>query len=129
MKKDGKKQRSENSGVFAKRFIALILTFFISVILLAETYALLTQLIPYVSITMFQMTGISVEAGLTIAEFSVGDLIVLCMMWGLPSLCGVALVSAAQWKLICFAVGKMARMLRNAFRRTPKAPAENTGKE
>ena len=74
---------------------------------------------------MFQATGISVAEGLTFAEFSVGDTIVLCMMWLLPCLCGIAMVSAAQWKLICFVVRKMARMIWNAFFCRP-LPAEKT---
>ena len=117
MKKFGKKTEKTSAGASSvvKKVITLILCFFCSVFLTAETYALLTHIIPYVSIVMFQATGISVAEGLTFAEFSVGDTIVLCMMWLLPCLCGIAMVSAAQWKLICFVVRKMARMIRNAF--------------
>lgn len=118
---DKKEKNPARSSLAVRRIITVILCFFMTVFLLAETYTLLICVIPWVSINMFQATGISVAEGLTFAEFSVGDMIVLFMMWLLPCLCGVALVSAAQWKFICFMVRKMYNMFKASFVRAVSA--------
>ena len=104
-----KEKNPARSSLAVRRIITVILCFFMTVFLLAETYTLLICVIPWVSINMFQATGISVAEGLTF------------VMWLLPCLCGVALVSAAQWKFICFMVRKMYNMFKASFVRTVSA--------
>lgn len=119
--KSKSEKKGTGSSLAVRRVITVLLCFFGGMFLLAETYALLTVVIPYVAIAMFQETGISVAEGLTFAEFSVGDTVVLIMMWLLPALCGVALVSMAQWKFMKFMMRKMVNMWLASFRRQPAA--------
>ena len=119
--KSKSEKKGTGSSLVVRRVVTVLLCFFGGVFLLAETYALLTVVIPYVAIAMFQETGISVAEGLTFAEFSVGDTVVLIMMWLLPALCGVALVSMAQWKFMKFMMRKMVNMWLASFRCQPAA--------
>lgn len=107
-----------SSTLVMRKFVALLICFFAVVFLLAETYVVLTRFIPYISILMFQDTGITVADGLTFSEFSVGDFIVMCMMWLFPVLCCIALVCAAQWKVICFVVRKLIFIWKVASRKS-----------
>ena len=98
-----------------RRLGAFLFCLVCAVFFLAETYAVFAVVIPYVSISMFQETGIAVAEGLTLAEFSIGDMIVLCMMWLFPALAAVALITAAQWKFLCFIAHYVRRFCKVAF--------------
>lgn len=111
------REKKSGSAALLRQIIAALVCFFGMVFLLAETYTLLTYLIPYLSVIMFRQTGISIAEGLTFAEFSVGDIVVMIMMWFFPALCGVLLLTLAQWKFICFSARHMAKLFAAAFRR------------
>lgn len=109
----------QRSKVFmtGKRIIAVVLGGLLCVLLGSETYALIAYLIPYAAITLYKTAGITMSEGLTIASFSVGDAVALCMLWLLPSLCMTALITICQWKLICVVMKRIRRMLVSAFRK------------
>ena len=112
-----KTEKTANKGSGLKKFLSCVLFFVGCLLLISETYAMIAQIVPYVVIRLYQMTGISVASGLTFAEFSVGDMVVMIMMWLMPSLCAVGLICAAQWKFICFVVRKLCMVLRNGFKK------------
>lgn len=123
------KALTKKGGSAVRKIVALTLSFFITVMLVSEVYTMLAYIIPYVAISMFQSTGISVAEGLTFSEFSVGDTVVLCMMWVFPCLCGVGLATAVQWKIICFVVKRVWAMLASAFLPKRDAARDGGGKE
>lgn len=117
-------KKSLKGNAVMRKVLAVFACFFGIIFLVGETYAVLANLIPYVSISLFKNTGISIAEGLTFSEFSVGDIVVLLMMWGMPSLCAVALMTAVQWKLIAFIVKWLGRLLKSAFFTKSMDPAE-----
>ena len=97
---ESKNTLAVSRGRALRIFIAAVFSFLGAILLIAETYTVIIWFIPWISIQMFQAVGISIADGLTFSEFSVGDTVVLLMMWGLPSLMMTLLVSFCQWTII-----------------------------
>ena len=126
-KSDGKETtQTKDSAAIVRKIIAILLCFFGAIFLVSLIYSVIAYLIPYVTIRMFQFTGISIAEGLTFAEFSVGDTVVLLMMWFFPSCCLTGLLTAFIWKLACIITRKSINMLRRSFKTSANAVAEVT---
>ena len=124
-KSDGNKaKKSADSAATVRKVIAILLCFFGAVFLVSLIYSVIAYFIPYVSIRLFQFTGISIAEGLTFAEFSVGDTVVLLMMWFFPCCCLTALITAFIWKLACLITIKSINMLRRSFKSAEALNAE-----
>lgn len=108
-------KKGVNHASLLRKVIAVMITFVVMVLLIAETYTYVTWFVPWISINMFQVTGISVADGLTFSEFSVGDTVVMIMMWLLPSLAMVGISTACQWAIIKWVVRKLKKICTNAF--------------
>lgn len=104
-----------NHASLLRKVIAVMITFVAMILLVAETYTYVTWFVPWISIHIFQITGIAVADGLTFSEFSVGDTVVMIMMWLLPSLAMVGITTACQWVFIKWVVRKLKKICTNAF--------------
>lgn len=83
-----------------RKVVAAMLAFVTMVLLLSELSTFTLYAVPMIGIQMFQMTGIGIESGLSLAEFSVSDFSVMFMMWVMPCLFFVGISIYAHCKLI-----------------------------
>ena len=115
-KKQLSEQRKSSAAMLViKKLIAAIITILVLTVLIAETYTLVTQFVPYVLSVMFKTTGISIAEGLTFAEFSVGDFVVMLIFWLIPAVLMAGLLLMCQWALIKWIFRKLAKLWKNAF--------------
>lgn len=107
-----------------KRIIAVILLFVVSLLLVSEVAAFTLYGIPFLSIQMFQVTGISIQSGITLAELSLSDFSVMFMMWIAPCIFCIAISVYLHCKLIMFVLRKSFGWLKVIFQQT-KEKSEN----
>ena len=110
-----KKLKKSKGLSVLKKILVIAFCVLLTIMLLSVIYSAITVFIPYLSITLFQETGISITEGLTFAEFSVGDMVVLCMMWLLPSLAGTLIVTFVLWSVIKWSIHKITNVIANNF--------------
>lgn len=89
----------------------------LSILLASEIAVVVSYAVPAMSIYLFQAQAITVDRTISIADFPMGDLIILVMMWGAPMLVMCMLVSVVEWKVIRFVWKYVAMSFRRAFRR------------
>ena len=103
-----------------KKVIAIILAILLMFCLLCEISAFTLYAIPMIGIQMFQMTGIGIENGLTLASFTVSDCSVMIMMWLAPFAFFVGISVWVHCKLIKFVCKKMTGWLKIIFSKALK---------
>lgn len=119
-----KKEMNSKNNVKVRKVIAFVLSFFTMVLLLSELAAFTMYAVPMIGIQMFQMTGISVEAGLTLSSFTVSDASVMFMMWILPCIFFTGIGIYVHCKLIKIVCRKLFVWCRVIFARTPTKSQE-----
>lgn len=103
-----------------KKIIAIILAILLLFCLLCEISAFTLYAVPMIGIQMFQMTGIGIENGLTLANFTVSDCSVMIMMWLAPFAFFVGISIWIHCKLIKFVCNKMISWLKIIFSKPKK---------
>lgn len=103
-----------------KKVIAIILAILLMFCLLCEISTFTLYAVPMIGIQMFQMTGIGIENGLTLANFTVSDCSVMIMMWLAPFVFFVGISIWVHCKLIKFVCKKMISWLKIIFSKPKK---------
>lgn len=103
-----------------KKVIAAILAILLLFCLLCEISAFTLYAVPMIGIQMFQQTGIGIENGLTLANFTVSDFSVMFMMWIAPFMFFVGISIWVHCKLIKYVCRKMVGWLRIIFAKPKK---------
>lgn len=98
-----------------RKMVALLLAFVTMVLLLSEISTFVLYAVPMIGIQMFQMTGIGIESGLTLSEFTVSDFSVMFMMWIMPCVFFIGISIWAHCKLIKFTCRKIWSWLKIVF--------------
>lgn len=106
--------------VHIKKVIAVILAILLLFCLLCEISSFTLYAVPMIGIQMFQMTGVGIENGLTLANFTVSDCSVMIMMWLAPFAFFVGISVWVHCKLIKFVCKKMVGWLKIIFSKPKK---------
>lgn len=113
-KNDGVNGSVKYQNILCKVF-ASVLSFFLVVLLLSEISTYVLYVIPMIGIQLFQITGIGIESGLTLSEFTVSDFSVMFMMWIMPCIFFVGISIWLHCKLIGIACRKLIFWLKIVF--------------
>lgn len=115
---------NKKSVTWITRLIAVVLCLFITIGLLALAFGLIT-LVPIASgLWLKDVVGIQIEQGITVSSFPVSELIVLTMVWFLPSLAIVGVILMIIKKVFHLAWIYIKRVLLKAFARRADAGKE-----
>ena len=107
---EGKKKTS-----WVTRLVALVVCFLIAMVTLVLTFGAIA-LIPYGSgLWLKDVVGIQIEQGVTLSSFNVSELVVLLMVWFLPSLGIVGVILMILRKVFHIAWKYVKRVLIRAF--------------
>lgn len=104
-----------------RQVVALILSFVTMLLLLSEISTFVLYGVPMIGIKLFQMTGIGIQSGLTLSQFTVSDASVMFMMWIMPCLFFVGISIYVHCKLIKFAFRKIIGWLKIVFMSSKKS--------
>lgn len=122
-KKTQKPQR--NTGWH--RVASFMAGFLLSVLLVSEVIVMVSYVVPAMAVLLFQAQEISIDRTISIADFAMGDLVVLVMMWGSALMTMCILFAIAEWKIICFMCRHIKRLLLDVMRPGRSVPADDTG--
>ena len=104
-----------------RKVVALLLSFITMVLLLSEISTFVLYAVPMIGIEMFQMTGIGIEACLTLSEFTVSDFSVMFMMWIMPCVFFIGISIWIHCKLISLTCHKIWSWLKIVFASSKKS--------
>lgn len=102
--------RADGKPFHWRRAASFLGGFMLGVLLASEVILVVCYAVPALSILMFQYQGISVDRSISVMEFAMGDVIVLAMMWGVPTLTACIMAALAEWRLVkagCRAIWRM----------------------
>lgn len=111
----GLDKKKSHGGNGVKKVIALFFSFIVMVLLLSEISTFTMYAVPMIGIKMFQATGIGIQSGLTLGEFTVSDMSVMFMMWIMPCIFFIGLSIWAHCKLIRLVWQKVKAWLKIVF--------------
>lgn len=104
-----------------RKVVAMLLSFIVMVLLLSEISTFVLYAVPMIGIQMFQMTGIGIESGLTLSEFTVSDFSVMFMMWIMPCVFFIGISIWVHCKLIKVTCCKIWCWLKIVFTNSKKS--------
>lgn len=92
-----KSQDSDHS--LMRRVIALFLVLFACCGLITEVLMFGMYVLPTICVKLFQITGIQIQSGLLIKDFSLQDFCVMFMMWIVPCVfvIGISIYVHCKW--------------------------------
>lgn len=119
-KKDVSTKFVEKNSLGVKKGVAVVLLLVTTLFIVSELVTYTTWAMPLIAIQLFQLAGIGIESGVTIANFAIGDMAVMFMMWILPCMFALGLSLYVHAKLLKWYFKKFVSWLRLIFMRKPK---------
>lgn len=119
-KKDVSTKSMNKNSLGVKKTVAVVLLLVTTLFVVSELVTYTTWAMPLIAIQLFQMAGIGIESGMTIANFAIGDMAVMFMMWILPCLFVLGLSLYVHAKLLKWYFKKFVSWLKVIFTRKSK---------